>query len=249
MDPSPKYIRALQDRQEGTGSWLTNSEVFSDWVTGPNSLVWLHGIPGCGKTVLCSTAIEWVRNQRNTAVEGVIAVGYFYFQFDDQEKQRCGTMLRSLIAQLSLQGGKAHKPLDALYSDCNRGESQPSLLMLLNTLRDTVESFTNVVISLDALDECKEREEMAKIMEQIAGWEIAGLHMLVTSRREKDIEEVLSALLEDKHKICIESAVVEGDIRAYVQSHIRTDRKLKKWREPKVQAEIETVLVEKAGGM
>lgn len=147
-----------------------------------------------------------------------MAVGYSYFEFDDREKQRCDTMLRSLIAQLSLQGREAHKPLDKLYSDCGRGAPEPSSPMLLNTLRNTVKSFTDVFISLDGLDECKESDDLATNIGEMAGWDIVGLHTLVTSWQEKDIEELLSIVLDDKYKVCIERAFVERDIRVNVQA-------------------------------
>ena len=199
--------------------------------------------------MLCSTIIESVLDHCKDVTEGASAVSYFYFEYNDREKQCCDQMLRSLIAQLSLQGREAHKPLDDIYSECGSGRLQLTLSMLLETLRKILEGFTRVFIILDALDECKEKDYLTKILEKIAGWNIAGLHMLVTSRREKDIEDSLSTLTDNNHMICIESALVKDDIRAYVRSRIRTDSKLRKWQESDVQTEIEKVLVEKASGM
>lgn len=108
-DPFLKHIRALQDRYAGTGSRSINSEVSSDWIRDLDSLLWFHSIPGCGKTALCSTAIEKVLVHHNTAVGGVMAVGYFSSEFNEQEKQRCNTKLRSVIAQSSLQGRQARQ--------------------------------------------------------------------------------------------------------------------------------------------
>lgn len=90
--------------------------------------------------------------------------------------------------------------------------------MLLNTLRNTVKSFTDVFISLDGLDECKESDDLATNIGEMAGWDIVGLHTLVTSWQEKDIEELLSIVLDDKYKVCIERAFVERDIRVNVQA-------------------------------
>ena len=121
--------------------------------------------------------------------------------------------------------------------------------MTLNALKDIAESFTDVFILVDAVDECKELEELLTRIEKIVESKIASLHMLVTSRREKEIEDSMSTLLDDEHKICIQSTLVEGDIRAYVQGRICNDRKLKKWQKPDIQAEIQEVLVEQSDGM
>ena len=61
--------------------------------------------------------------------------------------------------------------------------------MLWKTLRDIVESFANVLVFVDALDECKEREDLLMNLEGMIETRIASLHMLVISRQEKDIEE------------------------------------------------------------
>ena len=215
----------------------------------PNSLLWLHGIPGCGKTVLCSTAIERVLQSYNPTAQTSVGIAYFYFDFKHQDQQVCDAMLRSLIAQLSLQSLDAFMPVDALYSACGSGKSQPSLPITLKAFKDTVESFTDVFILIDALDECKEVAELLTNVEDMFESRIASLHMLVTSRREKEIEDSMSTLLNDEHKICIQSMLVKDDIRAYVQGRIYNDRKLNKWQKPEIQAEIEEVLVEKADGM
>ena len=249
MDPYPKYLKTLQDRKAGTGTWFLDDSTFASWKCDTNSILWLYGIPGCGKTVLCSTAIEDALNQRSYATEQAVRVGFYYFDFNDQNQQRCDTMLRSLIAQLSQQTHDEENPLNKLYFACGTGVSQPSLPMLMKTLRELVQSFADVFIILDALDECKERNNLMANVEDMAEWKLASLHMLVTSRKEKDIEESLSELLKDEHRMCVQSARNKGDIRTYVRSRIQTDRRLRRWQKPDVHTEIETILVEKAGGM
>lgn len=57
-DPSTGYNKALTERHGGTGLWFVRSQTFDDCRAGPNSFVWVHGFPGCGKTILSSTTIE-----------------------------------------------------------------------------------------------------------------------------------------------------------------------------------------------
>ena len=249
IDPHPKYAKTIDDRLPGTGTWLTESSKFDGWKKGRDSRLWLYGIPGCGKTVLCSTAIENVLEERSIATDKAIGVGYFYFDFNNRDQQYCDTMLRSLIFQLWVQTREDANAVDALYSACGSGASQPSSNMLKNALKELVQSFVDTFIILDALDECKERKRLMPSIEEMAVWKISSLHMLVTSHKERDIEESLSTILDDEQRICIQSALVEGDIRNYVRSRIRSDYELRKWQKPEVQNEIETVLMEKAGGM
>ncbi|KAL8799699.1 MAG: hypothetical protein Q9182_005708 [Xanthomendoza sp. 2 TL-2023] len=41
-----------------TGEWFINGLEYTTWKAEPNSLIWLNGITGCGKTILSSTVIE-----------------------------------------------------------------------------------------------------------------------------------------------------------------------------------------------
>ena len=239
----------MEDRQPGTGAWLSDHGTFDSWKKHHNSFLWLYGIPGCGKTVLCSTAIENVLKERDVAKKNEIGVGYFYFDFNNHDQQDCDLMLRSLISQLSLQSREDTNTLDALYLACGSGASQPSSTMLKNALKELVQNFMDTFIILDALDECKERKKLMRCIEEMAVWQNAGQHMLVTSRIESDIEESLSKITYNKYQICLQSAQVGDDIRLYVQSRIQTDDQLRKWQESGMQTEIETNLMEKADGM
>ena len=73
-----------------------------------------------------------------------------------------------------------------------------------------------------------------------------GLRIMITSRREKDIEENLGPIAN--YEINIQIAIVDEDIRVYVRDRLITDRKLNKWPN-NVQEDIAAVLMEKAGGM
>ena len=160
-------------------------------------------------------------------------------------------MLRSLIKQLSIQSASTPQALKALFSSNLNGERQPRANELLATLKNMIQQFNETFIILDALDECKQRQELLAHIRKIVGWKCDDLHMLATIRREKDIEESLQPTINDQENtLCIQSALVNDDIRAYVHEELRIRVGLKRWRkEPKVQREIETALVNGADGM
>jgi len=127
------------------------------------------------------------------------------------------------------------------------GERQPRTGALLLALRQMVEEFNEVFIIIDALDECRQREELLEIIEEVAGWRIGKLHMLTTSRKEIDIKESFDPLINCQG-IDIQRSIVK-DIRDYVQQRLQSDIRLRRWCEnPQVLREIETILVGKADG-
>ncbi|KAL9134056.1 MAG: hypothetical protein Q9175_004768 [Cornicularia normoerica] len=245
-DPSTNYNRALKDRNPKTGSWFIESSAYADWKVTPRSFLWLYGIPGCGKTILSSTILQNVLEQYHA--KPTSAVLYFYFDFNDAEKQRHEKMIRSLICQLSMYC--AVSVLQNLHSSCLSGRRQPTWEVLLNTLRQMTASLEDIYIILDALDECAERDELLTDLEEIVSWEDANLHVLTTSRRKKDIEEALTLLSDERNRIGIQSALVNADIRTYTHDRLQIDRKLRRWlKRPEVQLEIEDTLMKKADGM
>ena len=247
-DPSANYNRALKDRNPKTGSWFIESSAFADWKARRGSLIWLHGIPGCGKTILSSTILQDVLDQYHAKSKS--AVLFFYFDFNDAEKQRHEKMIRSLICQLFMYEYSAISALQTLCSSCLNGGRQPTLEMLLETLRQMMTFLEDTYIILDALDECAEREELLTDLESIVAWKDANLHVLVTSRKENDIERALVPLVGERSTISIQNALVNADICTYVHDRLQTDRNLQRWQKyPKVQLEIEATLVRKADGM
>ena len=114
------------------------------------------------------------------------------------------------------------------------------------TLQDILGGFPQVFIILDALDECKEREELLGIIEGIINWKLKKLHILATSRMEREIEETLEPLAT--RQICIQSAIINADIQTYIGKRLQNDSKLRKW-PASVQAEIEKTLMDGADGM
>lgn len=177
------------------------------------------------------------------------AVAYFYFDFRNTECQHEG-MIRSLISQLARQCKNQPNPLVSLYSSCSDGARQPKLCELRQTLQDLVQSFNDTFVILDALDECKEREQLLADIQKFVKWQLEGLHILVTSRREGDIKATLDPLVNIKQNIDIQSEVVDRDIRIYVREILQGAQGLRRWRnKPLVQDEIEKALTENANGM
>jgi hypothetical protein len=174
----------------------------------------------------------------------------FLFRLQRLQKQAPELMVRSLVSQLSQQCVKIPPILETLYSSCENGQRQPSLDSLLDVLKEMIHQFPQTYIVLDALDECTDRIELLGILESIAGWQLDELHLLVTSRKERDIEGSLECLVEDSNIICLQSKLVDQDIRSYVHQRLAVDKNLKKWqKDSDVVHDIETALMEGSQGM
>ncbi|CZR54758.1 uncharacterized protein PAC_04642 [Phialocephala subalpina] len=123
--------------------------------------------------------------------------------------------------------------------------SQNSLLWIHG-----IQALGHVFIVLDALDECPQngdREQLLGVISDMKSRSLDNLHVLVTSRREPDIEEAMLSLLTVP-AIPLQGPQVDLDIKLHISSQLSADPKLKKW--PKeVKAKIENTLTDKANGM
>jgi Cdc6-like AAA superfamily ATPase len=250
LDPSKNYYKALEQRQEGSGLWFLQNNVFAKWKKQRNSFLWLYGIPGCGKTILSSTIIEDL--ERTLPHKPLL---YFYFDFNDEGKQILKGMVQSLMSQLYSKCGDTFEKLDFLFSSCEDGRRQPPCESLCKTFLHMIEQVNEVWIILDALDECCTRkgpptEGLLSWMKEVLNSEQRSVHLLVTSRPEQDIKSGIMEFAHNDDIVPIQSSLINDDIRAYIRTRVRKDNGLKRWRlHPEVQNEIETRLMEKANGM
>ena len=173
------------------------------------------------------------------------AVGYFYFDFNDVEKQSSKKAVRSLLFQIVLQTKGYLQDLESLYQKHGNGQQQPAENIIQSLFYNKIAQAEHVYIVLDALDECTDQESFLAFLRKLIDTN-GGLRILTTSRREKDIEDLLSTVAD--YNINIESAIVDRDISVYVHDRLAEDSRLRKWPSA-VQKEITTTLMEQAGGM
>jgi hypothetical protein len=177
-------------------------------------------------------------------------IAYFFFDFKDAQKQNPELMVRSLLCQLSQQSVMILASLDAIFFSCESGQRQPSVHALMNALQSMIQDLPQVYIVLDALDECIKHVELMDMFEMMVGWKAPKLHLLVTSRRKRDIESSLEGFVDGQNRICLQSAVVDKDIQRYMQQRLSDDKGLSKWgKDVALRKEIESALMEGSKGM
>ena len=79
---------------------------------------------------------------------------------------------------------------------------------LQNVLCDILDRFSQAYIIIDALDECTDHKKTLNWVNKLISDKIhkaANLHIVVTSRPERDIHEILAAL--DPHSIDVGEAI------------------------------------------
>ncbi|KAN0133841.1 hypothetical protein V8E53_008336 [Lactarius tabidus] len=149
-DPSPNYNIAREIHQEGTAMWFCEGSVFAEWNT-KGFLLWIHGKPGSGKTILMSSIIASIDRMRKA---GLALMAYFFFDFRDTQQQHRRDLLSSLLLQLSARSDACHDIFSRFYLDYDEGAYQPSDDVLSQCLTKMlqVEGLPATYIIIDTLN-------------------------------------------------------------------------------------------------
>lgn len=244
-DASINHNAAFAKCHPSTGLWFINGDQFRIWLNEQNSSLWLNGFAGCGKTVLFSTAIQ--HTFREMSSKRGVGIAFFYFSFGEEAKQDENSMLRTLLLQLSVQLQDGERYLQQLYALHKTGS--PSVDVLLGSLQHFLQNFSDTYIFLDALDESPrnhKRGGVLKAIQVIRSWSIPGVHILVTSRNELDIQE---ALVDNScvQSVPLKNSGIDTDISNFVSYQLANDTKLQRWKAS--HDEIQEKLIAGAQGM
>ena len=129
-----EYNRALSARLQGTCTWVIDRESIASWkLPDPESTVtkflWIHGLPGFGKTVLCAMLIEYLRRETGHPVI------YFFCSLEGSYEQDPQAILRSWVAQLVLHSTDMYPQAVELFRAKHaHTATEPELWSLLQVL-------------------------------------------------------------------------------------------------------------------
>ncbi|KAH9009371.1 hypothetical protein EDB83DRAFT_463377 [Lactarius deliciosus] len=253
-DPSTNHNIARSAQHEGTAVWFFQGRIFIEWKS-TGSLLWIHGKPGSGKSVICSSVIEDITT---VCGAGSAIMAYFYFDFRDLKKQTRHDLLLSLLSQLSTRSSPCCDVLHHVYKTHEDGTRQPSDDTLKECLKDMLRRLGHgpTFIVLDALDECPDspgipspRRKVLDLVKELVDLHLEGLHICVTSRPEVDIRAVLDPLAP--HSVSLHSqSGQQTDISGYVRTVVNSSPSpaMRQWRMDDRNLVIKT-LTERADGM
>ncbi|CVL03991.1 uncharacterized protein FPRN_12013 [Fusarium proliferatum] len=242
-DPSPIHNRSRKLYEDGTGSWILRSQYWTDWLASSVRCLWVHGIPGSGKTILASWAITNVQVHCDKVSTGnSLYVSTYYYCYFGHHQDETAPFLRWVITQLS----RAGSVVSTLMHDLFKRGAEPSISELLGALEQLLQVFSGVYIVIDAVDESEPREELLEVIQTlVTDQRFCNVQIIVTSREYMDIERVM-----DKVSVSVPMAneLVEQDIRLHIRSILRVSPKFRCWPQD-LLVEMEDTVSKRANGM
>ncbi|THW05949.1 hypothetical protein D6D24_10092 [Aureobasidium pullulans] len=223
-DSSISQNKAFRLRHHGTGQWLLNSTFYLSWEKRLDRFIWLHGLSGCGKTVLASSIIH-----RLNSASPSRALAFFYFDVNGGGQQTVVQMLRTLLSQLCSMPSINLNRLQTLYNTCGKGTSSPSIDQLSDTLKDIISLSGQVTVVIDALDECDKPSEVISWLEDLLEANYSTLQLLVTSRSTGETGRVIDGWTRRHELHPIQVDEVNKDISDYLHTRLFVGDEFSKW--------------------
>ncbi|KAK6343369.1 hypothetical protein TWF730_010960 [Orbilia blumenaviensis] len=239
-----KHRDILTQYQEGTGSYLLNSQYFREWLDGKNRILWCIGSPGTGKTVLASIVIDTIEKSIAAAQQKKAGLAFLYCAYAERNFQTIDQLIGSLIRQL-LQTVETPKSLSKLYKSYKESNTPPSIIELREELCSTIKLFSKVYIIVDALDECDDTNKTrSSLLSHLLGLS-SNVQIFFTSRPLEAMEGVL------RDAIHFRVTAQEGDMRMYIGTRVKEETHLANLcaANPGLEDEILDRIIAKVDGM
>ncbi|KIJ37220.1 hypothetical protein M422DRAFT_260384 [Sphaerobolus stellatus SS14] len=225
-DAAVTYAQTREKYQEGTGSWFLEAGSFQNFKSESGQRLWIHGIPGCGKTILSGSIIESMQCTLSKEEYMKCGLAYFFFSYADTAKQTIEGMLSTLAAQLCEKVPILPPDIVHLYRE---NITQLTRHILLKALIILAKAFNRIYFVIDALDEVSisDRDILVSTLRTIStNTSLANINFIVTSRREPYLESLNEYVSES---VCLTTSIVDSDIRFFLATKLEQELKFAKW--------------------
>jgi hypothetical protein len=151
-DYPSQHSDILKRKQVGTGQWFIDATEFADWLSKVKGTLFCPGIPGAGKTMIATIAIEHLLQ---SAQNNLCGVAYIYCNYKSREQQDTSSMLAALLKQLVQGRPPVMDLIENLQQKHGNNGTNPSLDEVCTALGDIIAHYRTTYIVIDALDECR----------------------------------------------------------------------------------------------
>ena len=228
-------------RQEGTGQWLFESPEFKEWMSKSGQTLLCRGIPGAGKTMLASIAVDHLQrafHQKN------IPVTYIYCDYKRQHEQTPANLIASILKQLLQHCDSIPESVRRSHRHHVNSVTRPPLDEVYDMLTNVFVHFSQIYIVVDALDKLTASGQVRQtLLATLRSLQKAGnVHLIMTSRF------IPPEFHQFQDFMLLEICASNDDVQKYVYGHM-DDLTMSVQGNPKLQETIVKSIVDAVDGM
>ncbi|KAI4264151.1 MAG: hypothetical protein L6R42_000732 [Xanthoria sp. 1 TBL-2021] len=237
---------ARSSRHRETCRWIEARPEFVKWSNGKDeetqSLLWIHAIPGAGKTVLASYLVDHLEKPDNVDTQPQ-PIFYFFCKNADTDKNNALAITKALAHQLIQSPHVArHNILKDLRFQMDRGGRSRAINFrpLFEMISQHLSILPRAIIIIDAADECSDIDQLLPRLIQLT--EKGTARVVLTSRREPHLVNIL----QNKPGLGMGPGDVQEDIKSYLEYQVSQSGFLS---DPRVRHRITRILNTRSKGM
>lgn len=191
--PSERYEDSRQRRLSGTCEWVFTRPEFARWSSpdfprGTPEILWIHGRPGFGKTILCSRIVQYLSDALDKPV------AQFFFTADHENRNDPYIVMRSWVSQLASQPEVFALSHRSWMATQDQVATRATVTQLLH---EALRVMSGSYLVVDGLDECTapadSSSSVARFLEDVKKAITPATRVLVISREETSIRQALQS--------------------------------------------------------
>jgi hypothetical protein len=142
---------------EGSCSWILKDTAYMTWINaGGSDILWIHGEPGKGKTMIAISLVEALQSNMSSSVSPQSVLAYFFRDNSNDKRNTTLSIMKSLLYQILSQNPSLLSLLRQEFATQKHqlfSSIEAIWRILQNVLRNS--SLREVYFVVDGLDECK----------------------------------------------------------------------------------------------
>ncbi|KAK7968989.1 hypothetical protein PG988_008062 [Apiospora saccharicola] len=233
---APQFAETLEyfqeHRIENTAQWIFQKDEFTNWAsmeilvnesvswrTMPPWVLWAHGNPGCGKTMMASSVYdELVEQKRSKQLDHMVC--YFFFKHTDQKSLKIDAVYRSALAQILHRYRDESEILDKFLfiqsdSSSSSGQSRATAKQLYDLMRISASALGHIDFVVDGVDEADEPGDISDRLKVLVT--TSPIRLICFSRSNVSR---LQYLVPPQQQIAFSRDLTNPDIRAFLELEI-----------------------------
>lgn len=156
----------------------------------------------------------------------------FYCDFRDADSQKPESVIGALVCQLCQQLESWPNVIDECMNRHTTEDGRVSApayeeleVLLTHVLNETErQGGRNVMVVIDALDECNDRERLLQLLASLPGRTENNVKVFVTSRRETDIRRCFNEFPQ----VSLWGSAIDDDVRRHLEHTMKTSAVFRK---------------------
>jgi hypothetical protein len=190
-----------------------------DWTTSPDGkcIFWLSGTPGTGKSTICRTFARQLKEK------GLLGASFFFRRGEEDATKLFPTLIKQLVTRVPQMIPAFQEAVECDPGIPEKGLREFNKLFLHPLLGIKQAQTTYMVIVIDALDECKQEDDiqvLLQLLPQVQRSNSVQLRFLLTSRPELPIRMGFRRTTSDHQDLVHREILrpeIEHDIRLYFE--------------------------------